>query len=74
MVNNSATALKSFASESRYIIVANLYPSKSKKTLKILDLTGHLVGIALRYEIIELLDGKRNHVNVVLFRDERLNP
>jgi hypothetical protein len=54
--------------ESRFIIVANIYLSKKKKTVKILDLDGHLLGIALRDEILALLAGKISHVNVVIYR------
>lgn len=61
---------KKFAptSPSRYEAVANLYLSKSKQTITIKDLEGHLLGIALRDEILALLAGKLNHVNVVLYR------
>jgi hypothetical protein len=57
---------KKFANtaQSRYVIVANIYPSKSQKTIKILDLESHLLGIALRTEILDLLAGKLDHVNV----------
>jgi hypothetical protein len=54
--------------ESRYVIVANIFESKSRQTIKIIDLSGHLLGIALRDEILDLLAGYRDHVNVVLFR------
>jgi hypothetical protein len=59
---------------SRYVIVANIYLSKSKKTVKILDLEGRLLGIALRDEILDMLDGKLGHVNVVLYRIEEKQP
>ena len=56
--------------ESRFVIVANIYLSKSKQTLKILDLNGHLCGIFRRNDILDLFTGKINHVNVVLYRCE----
>jgi len=56
--------------ESRFVIVANIYLSKKKQTLKILDLNGKLCGIFRRNDILDLLAGKLDHVNVVLFRNE----
>ena len=60
--------------ESRFIVVANIFPSKSRYTIKIVDLSGHLLGIALREEILALLDGKLDHVNVVLYRVGETKP
>ena len=67
-MSNTSVQNKSFALESRYVVVANIYPSKSKKTIKILDLEGHLLGIALRDEIIQLLNGYLDHANIVIYR------
>jgi hypothetical protein len=53
---------------SRFVVVANIVPGKSKQTIKIIDLEGHLLGVARRDEILDLLAGKINHANVVLYR------
>lgn len=53
---------------SRYVIAYNIYLSKSRQTIKIIDLEGHLLGIAICDEILDLLAGKISHVNVVRYR------
>jgi hypothetical protein len=59
---------------SRFIVVANIYLSKSKKTVRSLDLEGYLSGIARRDETLALLAGKIGHVNVVVFREKEEKP
>jgi hypothetical protein len=53
---------------SRFLVIANIVPSKSKQTVKIIDINGRLLGIAKRDEILDLLDGKTDRVNVVVYR------
>jgi hypothetical protein len=61
---------KSVTQISRFVVVANIYLAKKKQTLKILDLEGHLCGIFRRNDILDLLAGKIDRVNIVLFRNE----
>lgn len=53
---------------SRYVIVANIYLSRSKQSVKIIDLQGNFIGIANRNEILDLFTGHRDHVNIVVYR------
>jgi hypothetical protein len=51
------------------VVVANIFLSKSKKTVKIISTEGCLIGIARRSELNDLLAEKLSHVNVCLFQD-----
>jgi hypothetical protein len=68
-MNEATQQNKSVAQISRFIAVANFVLCKSKQTIKLIDLEGNLLGIAKRTEILDLLAGKRDHVNVVLYRE-----
>lgn len=67
-MNESPEQNKNISQISRFVVVANIVLSKSMQTVKIINLDGRLLGIAKRDEILELLDGKIDHVNVVLYR------
>lgn len=55
------------ASVSRFVIVANCFLSRSKQAIKIVNLQGQFIGIAKRDEILDLFDGYRDHVNIVVY-------
>ena len=69
-MNTSQDIEKSVAQISCFIVVANIYLSKKTRTLKVLNLNGKPYGIFRRNEIHDLLAGKLDRVNIVLFRNE----